>query len=354
MVRYPHPEQVLERSINAVLISHQRTVPNIKNWLSLLDELSLEEGVTIPEVLFSEQTYQYCGFTLAVAGQLWSRFQENIGKFPESDDPSHRNYFLSFAFARINRITKPSSFNDEEWVKALQEMGLNSTTQNVIMLENFSNIRRTESAAFWAQDTVDSRLGGLEDIRRASWERSQQGDRRRQRAQREERPSVDSTIPGMAVETARHAKQNAPGSIVLWKGLARYRTNGLFSPDNTVENFGPIQSVFPSDFSTSGWDYWPVDKEVAMQYADWAKNRDDVGGAVLLRLEVATNMIEPLQAPVLQYPSDLWKRFIHSCRRRRVPKELAYLQHQTLLIGHLGTGTTAIAKTGKRSMFVIR
>ena len=147
----------------------------------------------------------------------------------------------------------------------------------------------------------------------------------------------------MAVETARHAKQNAPGSVVLWKGLARYRTNGLCSPDNTVENFVPIQSVPPSDFSTSGWYYWPVGKEVAMRYADWAKNRDDVGGAVLSRLEVATNMIEPLQAPVLQYPSDLRKCFIHSCRRRRAPKELAYLQHQTLLIGHLGTGTTAIA-----------
>ena len=44
--------------------------PERKGLALTLDELSLEEGVTIPEVLFSEQTYQYCGFTLAVAGQL--------------------------------------------------------------------------------------------------------------------------------------------------------------------------------------------------------------------------------------------------------------------------------------------
>ena len=78
-------------------------------------------------------------------------------------------------------------------------MGLDSKTQNEIMLEEFSDLRLTESAASWAKDTVDSRLGGLEDVRRASWER----------AQRKERPSVDSKIPGMAVETARDAKQNA-------------------------------------------------------------------------------------------------------------------------------------------------
>ena len=318
--------------------------PESEDLALIVNELSLEEGVTIPEVLFSEQTYQYCGFTPAVAGQLWSRFQRNIDEFPEFDDPNHRDYFSSFAFARINRIPEPSFFNDMEWTAALQDMGLNSKTQNAIMLAGFSDLRRTESAAFWAKDTVDSRLGGLEDVRRASWERSQQGDRCRQRAQRGERPSVVSKIPGMAVETARDAKQNTPGSIVLWKGLAKYRTVGLFSPENTVEDFGPTQSLPPSDFSTSPWYYWVVDKEIAMRYVKWAKNRNEVGETVLLRLEVSNNLIEPLQASVLQYPSDLWKRFIHSCRRLRVPKELAYLQNKTLLIGHIGTGTTAIAK----------
>ena len=222
-------------------------------------------------------------------------------------------------------------------------MGVNDKTQNAIMLEEFADLRRTESAAFWAKDTVDSRLGGLEDIRRASWEQSKQDYERRQRAQREERLSIESEIPGMAVQTARDAKVNAPGFTVLWKGLAKSRTVCLFSPENIVEDFGPLQNSVPSDFSTSGGYYWAVDKEIAMRYAKWAKNRDDVGEAVLLRLEVSNALIEPLRAPVLQYPGDLWKKFIHSCRRRRLPKELSYLQQETLLIGHIGTGTTAIA-----------
>jgi hypothetical protein len=50
-----------------------------------------------------------------------------------------------------------------------------------------------------------------------------------------------------------------------------------------------------------------------------------------------------LRAPVLQYPSDLWKEFIHSCRRIEQPEELSYIHRETPLIGHIATGTTAIA-----------
>ena len=84
-------------------------------------------------------------------------------------------------------------------------------------------------------------------------------------------------------------------------------------------------------------------KEIAMRYIKWASKKMVIGECVLLRLEVANNLIEPLQAPVLQYPSNLWKQHIYSCRRQHVPKELRYLLSKTLLIGHIGTGTTAIA-----------
>jgi hypothetical protein len=152
--------------------------------------LSVEDEATVPDMLFSEATYQYCGFAPAVAAELWSRFQANRDELPESDDPNHRGYFLSFAFARIDRVAPPSCFDDQQWKTALQEMGLNKTTQHKIKLKEFADIRRTESAAFWAKDTVDNRLFALEDIRRASWERFKQKDRRRQRAEQEERPSI--------------------------------------------------------------------------------------------------------------------------------------------------------------------
>jgi hypothetical protein len=39
---------------------------------------------------------------------------------------------------------------------ALQEMGLNEKAEQAIMLEEFAGLWRTESAAFWAKDTVDN------------------------------------------------------------------------------------------------------------------------------------------------------------------------------------------------------
>jgi hypothetical protein len=144
-------------------------------------------------VLFSEQTYQYCGFTPAVAAELWSRFQANRDEFSEFDDPNHREYLLLFVFARIDAVPKSTSEDETEWTTALQDMGLDSKTQDVIMDPEFADLRGTESAAFWAKDTVEDRLYTIEEFRRASWQRVQQGNTRRQQAGREEQPSAEST-----------------------------------------------------------------------------------------------------------------------------------------------------------------
>ncbi|KAA6411122.1 MAG: hypothetical protein FRX48_05434 [Lasallia pustulata] len=276
-------------------------------------ELSPDNLLIIPEVLFSVQTYEYCGFTSAVAGRLWDLYQKNKDEFPEFDNSDHRNYFLSFTSAFIDEVSEPSAFQDQDWNGALQTMGFDSRTQDAIMLEEFTDLRCTENANYWAKDTVDIRLGGLEEVKRVSWERSQHANRRMQRAE------------------------------FLWKGLAQHRTAGLFTPGNIVQDFRAIVSNPPSDFSLSGSYYWAVDKEIAMRYIKWASKKMVIGECVLLRLEVVNNLIEPLQAPVLQYPSNLWKQHIYSCRRQHVPKELRYLLSKTLLIGHIGTGTTAIA-----------
>jgi hypothetical protein len=131
--------------------------------------LSVEDEATIPDVLFSEATYEYCGFAPAVAAELWSRFQANRDELPDADDPNHRHYFLSIAFARIDRVAPSSCLDNQQWITALQEMGLNETTQHKIMVEEFADIRGTESAAFWAKDMVENGLFALEDIRRANW-----------------------------------------------------------------------------------------------------------------------------------------------------------------------------------------
>jgi hypothetical protein len=320
--------------------------PEATDLALAVGELSLDTFV-IPEVLFSLQTYEHCGFTPALANRLWNLFLENKDKFPEFNDPSHRDYFLSFAFAFIDQTSEPSTFQDQEWRAAIQSMGFNGQTEDAIMCEEFADLRRTETTKFWAKDTVNIRLGGLEEIKRASWERSQQADRRREQARREERPPVALIIPGMAVESAKDARQTAPGSIVLWKGLAQSCTVNLFTEENTVQDFRFIVGNPPSDFSLGGSYYWALDKEIAMRYIKWAKNRMAVGEAVLLRLEISNILLEPLQAPVLQYPGDLWKQYIHSCRRRSVPKELRYLHRKTLLIGHIGTAIANLPDWGE-------
>jgi hypothetical protein len=55
---------------------------------------------------------------------------------------------------------------------------------------------------------------------------------------------------------------------------------------------------------------------------------------------VTNTAIERLQAPVLQYPSDDWKRLVWTCQRGQSPRQLklAELGGMTLLIGHTTKG----------------
>ena len=142
-----------------------------------MDQLNLDDSLTVPEVLFSMKTYEYCGFTSTVASNFWSLYQENKCKFPgrnkqllalpaenevgllmlqlnteklleslyrpmsnlptyvlrllnshssttinvepasfdilEFDDPDDRDYFLSFPVAHIDNVLEPSDSGDE-------------------------------------------------------------------------------------------------------------------------------------------------------------------------------------------------------------------------------------------------
>ena len=103
------PPKAGTRTINKRRLDKlSKNYPEREDLALSFDEMTLDEGVIIPEILFSEQTYQYCGFTPVVAKQLWRLFQANRDEFPEFDDPNHRDYFLSFAFAHIDRVTEPS------------------------------------------------------------------------------------------------------------------------------------------------------------------------------------------------------------------------------------------------------
>ena len=200
------------------------------------------------------------------------------------------------------------------------------------MREEFKELRRTEGVGCWAKDIVDARLRGLEEGRMRL-----EADRSVQR----EGSENQSRIPGMAAETTREAKEDAPpGSIVLWKSLPRYRTHDLFNPEGTVQRFSALLNSAYYGLARSSC--WFVDKEIPMRYLQWAKYKDPIGESVLLRLQVDKNLIEALKAPVLKWQSRLWKRFLFSCRRWNVPEELDYLWHETLVIEHVGTSVAAV------------
>lgn len=324
-----------------------------KKWLRKCPEpaavasLSLEETCCVPVYLFSKQAYEYCGFTPDAAQELWDtykKFEHECPDYPDLREPEH---FLSFALTCIDLVPEPPLFDDDEWRTALTAMGLESALRDAIMLEEFADIRRTEGACYWAKDTVEVNFLKLQDIKRKSWERAKQGSGSTQRAGREPRPSVEEREAGVAVESAAEAPLTAPRSIVLWRGTSKHRTHGLFHADGIVDDFYNIRSPPPSDFSNFGSYYFAVDKEVALRYMKWSGVRADARGhgheAVLLRLEVANDLIEPLKAPVLASPSDLWKEFVWNCRRIELPRRLSWLAAETLLIGHTASGRSEIA-----------
>lgn len=134
------------------------------------------------------------------------------------------------------------------------------------------------------------------------------------------------------------ASRNAPGHTVLYKGMDRGRTNGLFNDAGALSNIRVLMSHPPSDFSSSrSLFYFTPDIRVAEFYASYAKRRAAYESVVMIRLRIPNAAIESLSEPDIQrlyWPSNDWKELVWRCRTSQIlPSRLRRYRNALLIIG---------------------
>lgn len=137
--------------------------------------------VEVPEHLISKAALLYVGYTNDKAEELWSRWCNWPADGPRREiDAGSGSLYVTFADFITAHIGTSDTFPDNtwadntaQWVRCLRHYGLNDDTITAILDAQFDNIRRTETCAFWAKDTLTMRYAGIEEMRRESNKRAE-------------------------------------------------------------------------------------------------------------------------------------------------------------------------------------
>ncbi|KAG5921511.1 hypothetical protein E4U42_005813 [Claviceps africana] len=277
----------------------------------------------IPEALHSIPTIKYLGFTDEKARSIWQKWTEVEAELSTNKEVNFVGIVLGFL--------KPSDAddvwddNDEQWRQ------------------------------FMVQYTVEIRYLGLKDIQEASRERAIATERARQRegGQSSREPEKVQAAPTATSDEASEAASAVPGFITLFKGVSKARLASLVSDDPSTVLFG-LHSPFPTDFSAlTGAIYFAVDREVALHYAYWAKQRDPSGTAALIQIRVPNSAIESLGPEELRTiywdprgNDKSWEKLIYNNRIRgkRIRNVLGF-SNATLVIGTIAKKPIAYYET---------
>ncbi|KAI6779876.1 uncharacterized protein J7T54_001964 [Emericellopsis cladophorae] len=329
--------------------------------------------VDIPNDLISLATLRYIGCDDDFATQLWEEWTswppDDILR--ETDDIIRGMPFIDFVSGHIEgRHIDAVDEDDQEWRRCMDACGVAKEFQDAIMDPVFKPIRGTESCVFWIVETMRMRYRGLEEIQTASREREMalrrastrplgsasafvgQGDSLQRSGHHTThsgntggRRSISSTqrlAPGIEKNTALSPEalsaMNAPGYIIVYKGVDQARINGLYDSDGKVIDLQPLISSAPSDFHRSeNAFYFTISREIAIYYANYAKRRNKIDSVVIVQMAIPNSAIESLSETEclrVYWPSAEWKNLVFHCRKgRRLPSELRKFRQATLVIG---------------------
>ncbi|KND87497.1 hypothetical protein TOPH_07846 [Tolypocladium ophioglossoides CBS 100239] len=246
--------RIHKRRLNASSDEEHHHIPlNI----SLESPAARDAFATIPAVLISRETLVYVGLSEAKATELWDQWINWPASGP--GDGGLQVTFIDFITGTLQNQVNTAEDDDLQWRARLNACGIAVNVQDAIMDPHFKYLRLSESCLFWAKDTIEMRYAGLKDIQRLSCQREMelrraasrpsgdpvehggvgrqggqnltdsssltgQGHRSISGLQQQSTPGVGADIWGSA---SAIAARNAPGHIVLFKGLDQGRIAGL-------------------------------------------------------------------------------------------------------------------------------
>ena len=323
--------------------------------------------IEVPDKLLSIESYVYMGFTEMVARQIWDRFITRPHDMPDT--------FLDFAYAHVNMSSEPEVYcADEDWDGCLRRCGINEKLRNAILMPEFQDIRYSQSAQYWATDSIGMNYEALittnERLREEMHAQYTLDQRRRPGytfSSKDQPQHSSSSNPsqgkGKSKESAsKPTKSSAPsvtlevkpapicplGHATVWKGISKKRCEGFINPVTQALNVGKLASTCPSDFSKNhALIYFTPQKAVADRCASWAKHKAPNAEIAIVQVNVPVSFSEQkIDDYPFTYllqnsndPDNEWKQVIwHSKGNVIMLRHLRHIQRCGLLIGHCTTG----------------
>ncbi|KAH0424861.1 hypothetical protein CcaCcLH18_11288 [Colletotrichum camelliae] len=264
----------------------------------------------------SLETLLEIGFSQDKAEQLWRKWLNwPEGPVSRETDPyvgGLQMMFDYFFIAGLERDDGDVWGDDEtEWRNSLTRYGINSDTQDAIMDPEFKHLRLTQSARFWAKDTVEMRYAWL----------------KRCANKYTTPPSLQSSTAenyGQTPESILHvANLRSPYNRNLFKAVDLGRAHRLFHENGAFDCIADLRSPAPSDFTGhSSAFYFSPDIEVAQLEGAYAKRRANRSSVALIQVTIPVNEINklPIEEVLfdLHWTDLLWKQLVWSSRRGEI------------------------------------
>ncbi|CAG9956338.1 unnamed protein product [Clonostachys rosea f. rosea IK726] len=314
----------------------------------------------IPQRLISPATLEYLGFSSEMSMERWNTWIA----FKQPTDSDGDGPFDS-------RGDYADDGDDEQWRLTMDKLGLSTDFQDRIMHPTFTDIRLTQSCAYWCKDTVEMRYEALfliqqssldrqrllKDVRGHSYSSSSSSQQRQAvghtpfigpllpaaHSEKEQQPESTSQAPvsifGHAPSINDIATNGIDGHTILFKGIDEARTYTFLDAQGCIQDIATILSSTPSDFSSDrALFYFTPELETARYYAGYAKIRSSEDtNVVIICIAIPNEAIQSLTGDSLQYlywPSEDWKEYVRYNRTRKpMPFELRRFRRATLLIG---------------------
>lgn len=330
------------RGDNPQLLNGYRAISNAS--YSSAASLSSQATVLIPDDFESLETLKFLEFNDTTAEIVWNRYCRNVTEDPDMAD------LLESAKAHITYHPANPMWDNDDWIGAMQHMGLSSNFQARLMAEEFRDMRLSGSLKEWVINMIEMRsefLVALDDIIKAPPHRNIN-----RRVSKMDIDGSMTTLAGPEIPARSSSKTPKTGTFgssslattaakpprfldqhtMFYKGGEIHRLESIYAEAGGL-NFAAIGSTPPNDFSRNVRGLCLTKHEqVAWRYAQWKCKlaNNDVVPIGMLKVAVPNSLLGSIK----ELYGDEWSSLVwFSQRDQKIPQKLEYLADCQWLVG---------------------
>ena len=272
--------------------------PKSPSTTSLLevDEM-LDKHIEIPVELYSPQSYQFMGFTKERALDLFERFENGY-----DDSLDEGGFFLDIAVGFLSYDTTNAHDDGNDWIAAMNVMGIDHELREAIMTPEYRDIRLTKDLISWLVESIEINFESLDSMNLI----------------------IEKSLDKLEADpTLSHLREGADtvidplvpqGHSRLYKSFFVRRIDGA-GIENSVFDLSRILSPPRSDFaSTRCALYFTPQKWLAVRYAEYARKNVRIADVRTIEVHIPDIHFEEATRLDLAY-GDEWRKLIFYSRK---------------------------------------